>query len=451
MFHIITKRNTMKRLSTFIYGAIILLGIYSCSNEEEDIFGKSSAQRLNEAVAEYSKLLCSSENGWAMEYFANEKEKGYTLLMKFRTTGGVTIATKDNYTGNKYTEDNSLFEVIADNAPVLTFNTYNDLLHYFSNPEDDPNTEENENGRGHEGDYEFIVMKASQDLIVLKGKKRGYTIMLRRLSEGQDWEGYLNQLEEVKNTLFSSKIPTLWFTSANGEKYTLTNSTTGVFDAVPEGGDPISQTIKIPFVMEEKGIRTLKPFTGGKEKDEVLFSAQTFNVAEDGGLTCMDDGASRILGPTATEIFSTESTWSGENTWKIMPEEIGGKLKEQYDAVVASVAAAYNDGKIEFEFKNNLNVGGQSFSFILKGKTKGSQGIDVVNNTNNLKQIDFTIRNSQDNNWKLLAQKVPDINTLAELFISMSYNVSANSIIRPTVLTFTSNSDSNNYFKVSLE
>lgn len=441
----------MKRLSTFIYGAIILLGICSCSNEEEDIFGKSSAQRLNEAVAEYSKLLCSSENGWAMEYFANEKEKGHTLLMKFRTTGGVTIAAKDNYTGNKYTEDNSLFEVIADNAPVLTFNTYNTLLHYFSNPEDDPNTEDNENGRGHEGDYEFIVMKVSQDLIELKGKKRGYTILLRRLSEGQDWEGYLEQLEKVRNTLFSNKIPTLWLTTANGEKYVLTNSISGVFDALAEGGDPISETIKVPFIMEKEGIRTLKPFTGGKEKDEALFSTQTFNIAEDGGLTCMDDGASRILGPTATGIFCTESTWTQGNTWKIIPNEIGGKLKEQYDAVVKSVAVAYNNGEIEFEFKNNPNVGGKSLSFTLRGKTKGSQGIDIINDANNLDMVSLTIRDSQDNNWKQLSQKIPDLNTLAKLFTSITYNVSANSIIRPTVLSFISNSDSNDYFKVSLE
>lgn len=441
----------MKGLSTFIYGAIILLGIYSCTNEEEDIFGKSSAQRLNEAVAEYSKLLCSSENGWAMEYFANEKEKGYTLLMKFRTTGGVTIAAKDNYTGNEYTEDKSLFEVIADNAPVLTFNTYNNLLHYFSNPEDDPDTEENENGRGHEGDYEFIVMNASQDLIELKGKKRGYTILLRRLPEGQDWEKYLNQLEEVKNTLFSSKIPTLWLTTANGEKYTLTNSVTGVFDALPEGGDPISETIKVPFIMEKEGIRTLKPFTGGKEEDKALFSTQTFNIVEDGGLTCIDDGISRILGPTATGIFCTESTWTQENTWKIMPNEIGGKLKEQYDAVVKSVAAAYDNGKIEFEFKNNSNVGGQSLSFILKGRTKGSQGINVIFDANKPDMISFAMRDSQDNNWKLLSQRIPDLNSLAELFTSMTYNVTANSIICPTVLSFISESDSNNYFKINLD
>lgn len=449
MFHIITKRNTMKRLSTFIYGAIILLGIYSCSNEEADIFGKSSAQRLNEAVAEYSKLLCSSENGWAMEYFANEKEKGYTLLMKFRTTGGVTIATKDNYTGNKYTEDNSMFEVIADNAPVLTFNTYNNLLHYFSNPEDDPNTEENENGRGHEGDYEFIVMKASQDLIVLKGKKRGYTIMLRRLSEGQDWEGYLNQLEEIKNTLFSNKIPTLWLTTANGEKYTLGNSTTGVFDAVPEGGDPISQTIKIPFVMQENGFRTLKPFTGGKEQNEALFSVQSFTIAEDGILICTDDGVSRLIPPSGREMFCNLDTWSNGSKWSILPTEMGGIFKNLYNIISEKSLSTF---KYEFNYYFHINSNGnQAFSFGRKNITTGSKVITVVPDENDLEKVGFIVSNNTNAGWNNLLKYIPEVEDFVNLLGTGAFKVQPIIPMKPSTIKLISITDANDFLTISIE
>ena len=115
----------------------------SCVGEQEDIFDESSALRLEHAVSNYNDLLCSATNGWVMQYFARSSECGYPMLVKFSKSGAVEIAAKNKYSSNNvYAQESSLFEIISDNGPVLTFNSYNNLLHIFSTPEDIPGTDD---------------------------------------------------------------------------------------------------------------------------------------------------------------------------------------------------------------------------------------------------------------------------------------------------------------------
>ena len=158
----------MKKVFSIIICGAVVAGFTSCKNEEEDIFGESSALRLNHAVATYDDLLTSAENGWVMEYFANEEEQGYPMLVKFDKSGAVTFAAKNHYSSNDvYATEESLYEVIADNGPVLSFNSYNTLFHIFADPADIPDTpieESDETGVGHEGDYEFVIYEGDADL-----------------------------------------------------------------------------------------------------------------------------------------------------------------------------------------------------------------------------------------------------------------------------------------------
>ena len=185
----------MKKVFSIILCGVVVAGFTSCGNEEEDIFDESSALRTNHAVATYSELLTSAENGWVMEYFANEEEPGYPMLMKFDKSGAVTIAAKNHYSNNNvYSTEESLYEVIADNGPVLTFNSNNTLFHVFSDPADILDTEEDELGRGHEGDYEFVIYEGDADHFYMKGKKRGYEINMYKLPADQAWDTYYDKL-----------------------------------------------------------------------------------------------------------------------------------------------------------------------------------------------------------------------------------------------------------------
>ena len=109
----------------------------SCLREEEDLFPESAALRLNHAIENARQVLISpsNSNGWVMEYFPTNDTEGYTFLMSFSANTFATIAARNKYTP-VYTTEKSAFDVIGDNGPVLTFNTYNKVFHLFSDPKD---------------------------------------------------------------------------------------------------------------------------------------------------------------------------------------------------------------------------------------------------------------------------------------------------------------------------
>ena len=120
------------------------------------------------------------------------------MLIKFDASGGHHCFKKYIDENAAYEQDSSLYEVIADNGPVLTFNTFNQVLHVFSNPEHpeilDPHEEGYLIGYGWRGDYEFIIKKAVEDTVWLKGKKYGAEITMTKLAPEIQWQTYLDEL-----------------------------------------------------------------------------------------------------------------------------------------------------------------------------------------------------------------------------------------------------------------
>ncbi|MDR2622394.1 MAG: DUF4302 domain-containing protein, partial [Dysgonamonadaceae bacterium] len=266
----------MKKIFQILVLAGIFAGFTGCKFEEENIFDDSSANRIEKAKKEYTELLCSSPNGWVMEYFPTDAQVGYTFLMKFLETGEVKILSKNALTGNKLTRDSCLFEFTSISGPVLTFNSYseNNTFHILSNPEDIPGTEGSEQGIGYGGDYEFVVMKTEENHILLKGLKRKVKIPLTRLSEEQNWNDYFGVLDAMDATLFSVNSPQLQLT-VNDSRFTLTGGVSHIFKIVPEGGDPITDGVDRSFIVTDYGIRLAKPF----ETNDL--SVQTFRLSED--------------------------------------------------------------------------------------------------------------------------------------------------------------------------
>ena len=321
----------MKKVFSIIICGAVVAGFTSCKNEEEDIFGESSALRLNHAVATYDDLLTSAENGWVMEYFANEEEQGYPMLVKFDKSGAVTFAAKNHYSSNDvYATEESLYEVIADNGPVLSFNSYNTLFHIFADPADIPDTpieESDETGVGHEGDYEFVIYEGDADHFVMKGKKHGLGINMYKLPADQSWDTYYDQIDEIKNSYFSAKIPTLWLTVGN-ERYTITDMSDGLFSFVPEGGDPVSQTVTTPYIVRLDGTVHLCNAFEGENEDLAL---QNFNLADDGTLQCVDEGQ------TANISFGTPVEFFNVSNWRLDTENSDAAVLDAYNALNAKM------------------------------------------------------------------------------------------------------------------
>ena len=233
-----------------------------CVSEEDDIFGSSAPVRLDEAAKTYTERLSSSTAGWAMEYYptsqtAAPKGLGYLLLAKFEPNLSVTVGMKNQFCtpADQYMEDTSSWEIITDNGPVLTFDTYNECIHVFSSPEDVPSTSTDETGVGLEGDYEFVMIDVPEngEFVMLKGKKRGTYTRLTRLDEGTDFETYINDIEDFRNRVFSSKAPNVCMLTLGDSVMKVANASTGICNIYPYDGDAISNESFHTFLVTKRG------------------------------------------------------------------------------------------------------------------------------------------------------------------------------------------------------
>ena len=173
----------------------------SCSNEQEDFFSDSSANRANAKVKSTIEVLSSASNGWLMQYFPGDPETwgGYNMIIKFDADGKVTVANEVSYPD--YTET-SYYSVKQSAGVMLSFDTYNNLFHVFSDPSAPLS---GDLGEGMQGDYDFSVMSADADKVVLKGRKQGTYAILTPMPEGQTWEEYLTNVKTVKDKMLSLK------------------------------------------------------------------------------------------------------------------------------------------------------------------------------------------------------------------------------------------------------
>ena len=205
----------MKPINTLQYIVFFLiLGLASCADEVDDIFDASAAERMNAALGEYREILTASPNGWVMEYYAEkepEKMGGFVYLCSFSSDGRVTMATELETAQAPKTQVISTYNLIADQGPVLTFDTYNELFHILSEPRGSSDID------GYSGDYEFVVLEADPEKVILKGKKYGNKITMTPLSAGQSWNDYLDAVIEMVEMNYYPKYNIIVNGSKTGE------------------------------------------------------------------------------------------------------------------------------------------------------------------------------------------------------------------------------------------
>lgn len=257
----------MKKISYLIIFLSSIL-LFSCSPQEDNLFDDSTSNRVDAALKSHKDILMGAENGWLMEYFPARGQLygGYNLLARF-SNEGATFAGE-----NALSLDTSegLYSLKFSAGPVLTFDTYNEILHYFS----DPNSKVSgvgSDGKGMEGDFEFLVLKASQDSIILKGKKTENKIVMTPLPKDESWSTFLNEMEEA-----SSKMKNRYFSyEVNGESIPVTvNYRTLVFTYTNE--EDLAVTERASYIQTKTGYKLYSPINiGGVTVDEFIYDEVT--------------------------------------------------------------------------------------------------------------------------------------------------------------------------------
>ena len=153
----------MKKILMFTTAlGLMVATLPSCLKDDKANFSGSPAARLDEAVKVNKQILESAPNGWSLGYYAgrNYSGPGFTLTLKFKD--GKAYIMGDNK--DAMTVGVSEYDVVKDQGVVLTFPTYNSVIHELAGasqgyPE------------GLQGDYEFSILEANSNFIRLRGKK----------------------------------------------------------------------------------------------------------------------------------------------------------------------------------------------------------------------------------------------------------------------------------------
>lgn len=171
----------------------------SCLFEQEEVFEETSSERMQNYLENTKKTL-TSKDYWILDYFRSkgQADGGYTFVVKF-TDKEVTAASE-----MKPEEFcTSLYKLTTDNGPVLTFDTNNEALHYFATP-----SSAHYEAKG--GDFEFTIMKVSDEEVILKGKRSGNYCYLRPMMDGGDAAKYISDVAamaaDVHAATFSGTI-----------------------------------------------------------------------------------------------------------------------------------------------------------------------------------------------------------------------------------------------------
>ena len=256
----------MKNIINSILIGTAVLGLSACSlHDDTELFGEPAAERLEKNVAADKTLLESAANGWELHLWTGKDYSGggYTYFMKF-ANDKVTVSS-DIVPANMKTT--SSYDVISDQGPVLTVNTYNEVFHYLAEPSMDDDD-------GEQQDYEFVIMRTTNDSIYLRGKKWGNHMVMTRVAESTSWEDEINKIQQMDEGLMRT------FSLVEG------NDTLG---GVSLGDDRIltytdkSGYKKIPYYVSTKGITLAKPLeVNGKALQELDYDADDMSLNPDG-------------------------------------------------------------------------------------------------------------------------------------------------------------------------
>lgn len=243
----------MKKIFFYIMFAVAGLSLQSCLHDDDEIFDKPAAERINEAVANAKEVLTSSQEGWVMHYYVGREYAygGLNLAMKF-TDGKVQMYNETaKKSDGSYISAVSTYKITRDQGPVLAFDTYNDLLHVYGDPAGSGPTDVD----GWEADYEFVIMNISEDqnTITLQGKKFNNTIVLERLN--RPVAEYFDAATKMAESLTNAGI--LAYTVGDKKAKFYPGSSEYSVKYVDDKGEVAS--LSVPFTSTDKGVLFNEP------------------------------------------------------------------------------------------------------------------------------------------------------------------------------------------------
>ena len=451
----------MKKLYKFSAIAAVLMSasLASCNHEEADIFDQNAAHRTEEARKMYKEILLDKGGKWQMEYFTTEEEHGYVYLFTFRNDGTVTISGNNEYITKltnidsnvpSYGSETSMWTILSDNGPVLSFNSYNTIFHLFATPEDIPGTERDEQGYGHSGDYEFDLMKFSNDTLYLEGKKNGAEIIMTRIAPEIDDETYLNEVVALADSFFNAKVPAVYVNLPGGYRHVVLDGATQLPKFYPATGDYSTEYVGRNAIITHDGFTLGKPLTLRDSIDGNDYTIQHFIRQKDGSLLCTDDNRITITADALNKVVGDERL-----LWRVNAADCKGELGTAFAGLNTGFKAYNGSSLVHFNIGLNvLNNTKSPYTLVVRIKTKrGSylnMSVPYTVEYIGKDEIKFVL-GEMDSNMKTFIDKVPAFKTMMNKLASSTFKCSSNSLIAPVNMVLTDSSDASSALGISIQ
>lgn len=283
-----------------IYNLLLMLAMTSCfvacTQEVDDVFDKSSADRMTEAITNTKDVLCSAPNGWHVEYYGSLQYGGYHMFCTFDKDNNVT-AINEIYGAAE--SETSHYTLLQSQGVLLSFDTYNPIFHFFSDPENAAGV--GDNGKGMLGDFEFRVLTCRPDSVILLGKKHGAKIVMTPAAADVNIGNFFDAVTALEENLGYSK-----FALTVGEKvYDVKNSYRQLTATDPETGNATD----LPYIVTENSIKFYKPVTlGDQVLTEMTFSNDVWNEVNNSSIVLTP-----VIPPLSEQIVGQAWYFGGEN------------------------------------------------------------------------------------------------------------------------------------------
>jgi len=266
----------MKKIYYWVAVCGMATAMTSCELKEDMNFDETASMRSEANIQHVHEILQSAENGWLMEYYGNLNFGGYNVMVKF-TEDQVTVGSEkwgSNHVAGIDTEGKAItttshYKMEQSMGTILSFDEYNETFHYYSMPNNPDYTYDT--AEGLSGDFEFRVMSASADSVILRGKKNNNRIVMTPIPATKTWESIITAASETARFMESSSY------TLSGEDYqdtvkidVTTNSYRCLIFTYTDSVD-MTQTIAAPYIVKDDGYWFYSPVTvNGVELDGLL-------------------------------------------------------------------------------------------------------------------------------------------------------------------------------------
>jgi hypothetical protein len=375
-----------------ILAAVSFAVLPACQQLEEDVFEKSSSTRLSEFLEDIRTTLAAEQYGWTLDYFPGSKYAGVTYALKF-TEQQVTASLETNPT----VSETSSYALTTDDGPVLSFDTYNKVLHVYATPD-------SKNYQAKGGDFEFEISsfdKAKKE-IVLIGKRSRNHCTLRPLSKPA--EEYFAGVKEFESSL---AVPAAAGT-VDGKEYELYLDSGNRSIAITEKGAENEEPQTVRYVLTENTLRFSQPFSiGNVEFDEWTYDAQaeTLNGSGVSFLKFIPPGYVTFEEYLGDYTFYYNNK-SGSFRVKLVEDEPGRSFKMQGFSSFFEPVLTFDGGRGRLNWVKQTIGGSGSLEYILApwdtdaGYLTWSDGVGIVGSVEDNSMKDFVITFTDNGVWE---------------------------------------------------